>query len=159
MDDSSFNSGGDLHWSDVKNHICIDATIVTSKTNTNSKNTVHGATKMKSDMFIDRLIRKGTVVFSISLYKLKTKLGYTAVPENYRTILDCIFELYNHRIMVKTLDDNGDIVECYSLEMIDDFRFMHNPTLVKNKNIDKANKAINQILLIPHDSYLEGISM
>ena len=40
--------------------------------------------------------------------------------------------------------------------MIDDFRFIHNPTLVKK---NKANKAINQILLIPHDSYLEGIYM
>ena len=133
LSNDSYQNNQELRWSNIKDFIYDDVEFIDNQTMTNSDNSAQ--TNIK-DKLGDDVILPGAIVLSITFYKLAKSLGYAPIAKNYQMIIDRLFEIYNHLMIVSKIED-GSVIESEPMRYLQDFKLLYNPSLVKKYSIKK----------------------
>lgn len=138
LDDSSYEAGARLSWSQVYNTI---------------SNGEPSATQEDGfDSFIDR----DATVLSMSMYELATRMGMATTRANYDQIERRITQLATAHLVINELDDEQNVTGKKPLEFVQDYRFYCDKSKFKTGNRSGKNLT-NHVFLVPDIRLLQAI--
>lgn len=138
LDDSSYEAGARLSWSQVYNTI---------------SNGEPSATQEDGfDSFIDR----DATVLSMSMYELATRMGMATTRANYDQIERRITQLATAHLVINELDNEQNVTGKKPLEFVQDYRFYCDKSKFKTGNSSGKNLT-NHVFLVPDIRLLQAI--